>query len=84
MICQDHIKGINFGYRVELREEGVTYLNKLGEKRAVQCSAVQYSTVKYSTVQGSTVQCSTVQCSTAKYSTVQCRISLYYSAVQYS
>lgn len=28
---QDHIKGINFGYRVELREQGVTYLNKLGK-----------------------------------------------------
>jgi thioredoxin reductase (NADPH) len=27
---QDHIKGLNFGYRVELREKGVTYLNKLG------------------------------------------------------
>jgi thioredoxin reductase (NADPH) len=27
---QDHIKGLNFGYRVELRENGVTYLNKLG------------------------------------------------------
>lgn len=27
---QDHIKGINFGYRVQLREAGVTYLNKLG------------------------------------------------------
>ena len=27
---QDHIKGLNFGYRVNLREEGVTYLNKLG------------------------------------------------------
>lgn len=28
---QDHIKGINFGYRVALREEGITYLNKLGK-----------------------------------------------------
>ena len=46
MICQDHIKGINFGYRVELREEGVTYLNKLGEKRAVQCSTAKYSAVQ--------------------------------------
>mmetsp|Transcript_25121 Transcript_25121/g.55720 ORF Transcript_25121/g.55720 Transcript_25121/m.55720 type:complete len:599 (+) Transcript_25121:182-1978(+) len=27
---QDHIKGINFSYRVQLREAGVTYLNKLG------------------------------------------------------
>jgi thioredoxin/glutathione reductase (selenoprotein) len=27
---QDHIKGLNFGYRVQLREKGVTYLNKLG------------------------------------------------------
>mmetsp|Transcript_19809 Transcript_19809/g.19137 ORF Transcript_19809/g.19137 Transcript_19809/m.19137 type:complete len:605 (-) Transcript_19809:210-2024(-) len=27
---QDHIKGINFGYRVQLREAGITYLNKLG------------------------------------------------------
>jgi len=27
---QDHIKGLNFGYRVEMRETGVTYLNKLG------------------------------------------------------
>jgi hypothetical protein len=27
---QDHIKSLNFGYRVELRENGVTYLNKLG------------------------------------------------------
>lgn len=28
---QDHIKGLNFGYRVQLRETGVTYLNKLGK-----------------------------------------------------
>lgn len=28
---QDHIKGLNFGYRVALREEGITYLNKLGK-----------------------------------------------------
>eukprot|EP01036_Dinobryon_divergens_P025468 gene25468-34019_t len=28
---QDHIKGLNFGYRVELREAGITYLNKLGK-----------------------------------------------------
>jgi len=28
---QDHIKGINFGYKVALREEGVTYINKLGK-----------------------------------------------------
>jgi len=28
---QDHIKGINFGYRVQLREKGVEYLNKLGK-----------------------------------------------------
>jgi len=27
---QDHIKGLNFSYRVQLREAGVTYLNKLG------------------------------------------------------
>lgn len=27
---QDHIKGLNFGYRVALREASVTYLNKLG------------------------------------------------------
>jgi thioredoxin reductase (NADPH) len=27
---QDHIKGLNFGYRVALREEGIKYLNKLG------------------------------------------------------
>ena len=27
---QDHIKGLNFGYRVALREEGITYHNKLG------------------------------------------------------
>lgn len=27
---QDYIKGLNFGYRVQLREAGVTYLNKLG------------------------------------------------------
>lgn len=27
---QDHIKSLNFGYRVQLREEGVTYINKLG------------------------------------------------------
>ena len=26
----DHIKSLNFGYRVQLREEGVTYLNKRG------------------------------------------------------
>lgn len=28
---QDHIKGLNFGYRVQLREQNVTYLNKLGK-----------------------------------------------------
>lgn len=27
---QDHIKGLNFGYRVQLREKGVTYFNKKG------------------------------------------------------
>jgi len=27
---QDHIKSLNFQYRVSLREKGVTYLNKLG------------------------------------------------------
>ena len=27
---QDYIKGLNFGYRVALREAGVVYLNKLG------------------------------------------------------
>ncbi len=27
---QDHIKSLNFGYRVEMRDKGVTYLNKLG------------------------------------------------------
>ena len=27
---QDHIKGLNFGYRVQLREKKVQYLNKLG------------------------------------------------------
>ena len=30
-IIQDHIKGINFAYRVQLREKGITYLNKLGK-----------------------------------------------------
>jgi thioredoxin reductase (NADPH) len=28
---RDHIKGLNFGYRVQLREAGVTYLNALGK-----------------------------------------------------
>lgn len=28
---QDYIKGLNFGYRVQLREVGVSYLNKLGK-----------------------------------------------------
>ncbi len=28
---QDHIKGLNFGYKVALREEGITYINKLGK-----------------------------------------------------
>ena len=28
---KDHIKGLNFGYRVALREEGITYLNKLAK-----------------------------------------------------
>eukprot|EP01035_Chromulina_nebulosa_P020790 gene20790-26950_t len=28
---QDHIKGLNFGYRVQLREKGIVYLNKLGK-----------------------------------------------------
>jgi len=27
---QDHIRSLNFGYRVQLREQGVTYINKLG------------------------------------------------------
>lgn len=27
---QNHIKGLNFGYRVQLREQGVKYMNKLG------------------------------------------------------
>jgi thioredoxin reductase (NADPH) len=27
---QDHIKGLNFGYKVQLRDEGVKYINKLG------------------------------------------------------
>lgn len=27
---QDYIKSLNFSYRVQLREAGVTYLNKLG------------------------------------------------------
>jgi len=27
---QDHIRSLNFGYRVKMREDGVTYLNKLG------------------------------------------------------
>lgn len=27
---QDHIKGLNFGYKVALRDNGVKYLNKLG------------------------------------------------------
>lgn len=30
---QDYIKGLNFGYRVQLREKNVTYLNKLGSFR---------------------------------------------------
>ncbi len=28
---QDHIRSLNFGYRVQLREKGITYLNKLGQ-----------------------------------------------------
>ena len=28
---QDYIKGLNFGYKVQLREKGVTYLNMLGK-----------------------------------------------------
>jgi len=28
---QDYIKGLNFGYKVQLREQGVTYLNMLGK-----------------------------------------------------
>ena len=28
---QNHIRGLNFKYRVNLRENGVTYLNKLGK-----------------------------------------------------
>lgn len=28
---QNHIKSLNFAYRVQLREKGVTYLNKLGK-----------------------------------------------------
>ena len=28
---QNHIKGLNFKYRVNLRENAVTYLNKLGK-----------------------------------------------------
>lgn len=38
---QDHIKGLNFGYRVQLRESGVTYLNKLGKfvgPNSIECT----------------------------------------------
>ena len=38
---QDHIKGLNFAYRVQLREVGVTYINKLGKG----CNTVQFSLV---------------------------------------
>lgn len=31
---QDYIKGLNFQYRVSLREKNVTYLNKLGSFRS--------------------------------------------------
>ena len=34
---QDYIKGLNFSYRVQLREAGVTYLNKLGAIFVVNC-----------------------------------------------
>lgn len=38
---QDHIKGINFGYRVKLREVGITYLKKLGkfiDAHTIECT----------------------------------------------
>jgi len=38
---QNHIKGLNFGYRVQLREAGITYLNKLGKltsPNTVECT----------------------------------------------
>lgn len=37
---QDHIRGLNFNYRVTLREKGVTYLNKLGkfvDNHTIEC-----------------------------------------------
>lgn len=41
---QDHIKSLNFGYRVQLREAGVTYLNKLGKfvgPNEIECTDVK-------------------------------------------
>lgn len=38
---QDHIKSLNFGYRVKLREVGVTYLKKLGrfiDNHTLECT----------------------------------------------
>lgn len=38
---QDHIKGLNFGYKVSLREEKITYHNKLGkfiDEHTIECT----------------------------------------------
>ena len=38
---QDHIKGLNFGYRVKLRQVGITYLKKLGrfiDNHTLECT----------------------------------------------
>lgn len=49
---QDHIKGLNFGYRVQLREQGVTYLNKLGKFVGPHELEVTDSKGKTSTITG--------------------------------
>jgi hypothetical protein len=83
IVRQDHIKGINFGYRVELREEGVTYLNKLGKmhyktlyRSAVHCivlyfNAIQCTILQYNTVHYITIQYNTIQYNTMQYNTIQ-------------
>jgi thioredoxin reductase (NADPH) len=46
---QDHIKGLNFAYRVQLREVGVTYINKLGKGYDVVLSSVPTNRIIYKT-----------------------------------
>ena len=47
---QDHIKSLNFGYKVSLRELGIKYINKLG--RFVGPNTLEVSDHNGKTVRG--------------------------------